>query len=505
VTKHGSLSTARRRNPYAAASRVLSGHCLRGVARVRPIATVFPNIFACLLFLLAAGLGNREVEASPAGDSVTVLYTAAKRYEPLAWMHGGERFPTGATIYLRELSLRAPAHNDSLRQDVLIPNFAASTDAAISFDGQRVLFSGKRRTQDPWQIWEADLARGQPRQITFGPEDHVRPFYLPGDRIVCAHKVSGRFVIEAVDLTGRNPLQLTYGPSSYLPTDVLLDGRILFEAGYPLGTDSTPEIYTVYSDGSGIESYRCDHGNARYQGRQISSGNIVFASRAGLLPFGLAQFISASAHEVHLDAPAGEYAGDVAEIASGDWLLPWRPAQEAHFQLVAWEAGAHALRLSVADANRDVIQPVIVAPRVVPKQHPSALHDTPNANLLCLNAYTSKSRFAPGSIHSARIYSLNAKNKPALLGTAPVEADGSFFVQVPTETALQIELLDSAGQTLKREAGFFWMRRGEQRVCAGCHAGPETAPENAVPMILLKSTTPADATGAKVHTASGGH
>jgi len=40
------------------------------------------------------------------------------------------------------------------------------------------------------------------------------------------------------------------------------------------------------------------------------------------------------------------------------------------------------------------------------------------------------------------------------------------------------------------------MRRGEQRICVGCHAGPETAPENAVPMILLKSTTPADMTGA---------
>ena len=92
-----------------------------------------------------------------------------------------------------------------------------------------------------------------------------------------------------------------------------------------------------------------------------------------------------------------------------------------------------------------------------------------------------------------------------LLGTAPVERDGSFFVQVPTEQPLQIELLDAAGKTLKREAGFFWMRRGEQRGCVGCHAGPETSPENAVPMILLKSTTPADMTGATAQNASGEH
>ena len=118
-----------------------------------------------------------------------------------------------------------------------------------------------------------------------------------------------------------------------------------------------------------------------------------------------------------------------------------------------------------------------------------------NANLLCLNAYTSKYIFAPGSIQSVRMYTRDGTGNPKLLGTAPVERDGSFFVQVPTEQALQIELLDAAGKTLKREAGFFYMRRGEQRGCVGCHAGPETAPENAVPMILLKSTTPADMTG----------
>ena len=141
----------------------------------------------------------------------------------------------------------------------------------------------------------------------------------------------------------------------------------------------------------------------------------------------------------------------------------------------------------------------------MPNRHPSGLHDWPNANLLCLNAYTSKYPFAAGSIHSVRLYTRDTAGNPRLLGTAPVERDGSFFVQVPTEQPLQIELLDDAGKTLKRQSGFFWMRRGEQRACVGCHAGPETSPENAVPMVLMKSTTPADMTGANTQTASGGH
>jgi hypothetical protein len=132
------------------------------------------------------------------------------------------------------------------------------------------------------------------------------------------------------------------------------------------------------------------------------------------------------------------------------------------------------------------------------------LHDWPTANLLCLNAYSSKYTFASGSIASVRMYTRNEDGTVRVLGSAQVEGDGSFFVQVPGDHPLQMELLDSAGKTLKRESGFFWMRRGEQRGCVGCHAGPETSPENAVPMILLKSTTPADLTG-NPSLVAGGH
>jgi hypothetical protein len=293
---------------------------------------------------------------------------------------------------------------------------------------------------------------------------------------------------------------------------VLHDGRILLEGGYPLGSTSIPEIYTVYSDGSGVESYRCDHGKARSQGKQLGSGDIVFASHSGL-----SRFASARAGEVPIAVPAGEYAGDVAEMPSGDWLLPWRPDAKTPFQVMAWSPGAKTLQHVIRDPaawtpqqvitepGANVLQPTVVTERGVPNQHPSGLHDWPNANLLCLNAYTSKYPFPAGAIKSARFYTRDESGQPKLLGMAPVERDGSFFVHVPSDQPLQIELLDSAGKILKRESGFFWMRRGEQRACVGCHAGPETSPENAVPMILLKSTTPADMTGGDKNEAAGGH
>lgn len=418
----------------------------------------------------------------------TLLYTVTKHYDTLGWMRGEDRFSGDTQVFIWKAGGR----------HALAPSFAESADPAVSFDEKKILFAGKRTIGMKWQIWEMPLEGGEPKQLTNCPGDCVRPFYLPEGRIVYAERVGGRFVIQAQRVDGAAKLALSYGPANALPTDVLADGRVLFEASFPLGENGGAELYTVYSDGSGVESYRCDHGGVRHSGRQISSGDVVFANQ-----FRLMKFTSARAAQFPLTVPDGEYAGDLAESSSREWLLPWRANQKGRFALMAWKPGEVKLRTVVEERDSDVAQPVVVAARPVPKRHPSGLHDWPVANLLCLNAYTSKYSFTDQSIRSVRFYTKDASGHAELLGSAPVERDGSFFVQVKGDEPIQIELVDAAGETLQREAGWFWLRRGEQRACVGCHAGPETAPENAVPMVLLRSTTPADMTGAKA--GSGGH
>jgi hypothetical protein len=82
------------------------------------------------------------------------------------------------------------------------------------------------------------------------------------------------------------------------------------------------------------------------------------------------------------------------------------------------------------------------------------------------------------------------------MGTAPVESDGSFFVKTPADKPIRFALLDEKGAVMRQEHGWFWIRRGEQRICVGCHVGPERASENRVPAVLLRTTTPVDLTGA---------
>ena len=84
----------------------------------------------------------------------------------------------------------------------LVGGFAATADANVSFDGQRVLFAGKKSESDPWAIWELTLSDHSLRKVIGGPTDAVRPMYLPGDRMVFAQREHQGFQLEAAGLDG---------------------------------------------------------------------------------------------------------------------------------------------------------------------------------------------------------------------------------------------------------------------------------------------------------------
>jgi len=407
----------------------------------------------------------------PGADPIPVpyIYTEAPRYED----HAPERFPAGATLQIVTKG----------RKRSLVPGFAASADAAVSFDGSSILFSGKQKPADPWQIWEVPVAGGAARRTTSFSEDAVTPFYLPAEKIAYARRTAQGFQIEVMQLAGGEPLRLTYTPGDHLICDVLRDGRVLFEAPHPAAGSAVRELYTVYTDGSGVETYRCDHGRDRHAGRELSSGDIIFEYAARL-----ARFTSPRAVQLELPATPGEFAGPIAEISPEEWLVAYRPNSGTPYALYRWKPGPPENVLSV---KGNALQPVLVRPHTIPKRHPSGLGDRDGANLLCLNSYISRSeKISAGSVAAVRISALDRAGLPVTLGQAPVARDGSFFVQVPSETPIRFELLDKAGKSVAAEKGWFWARRGEQRVCVGCHAGPERAPENVAPQVLLQTQEP---------------
>jgi hypothetical protein len=405
------------------------------------------------------------------------LFTSAPRYDPQAWLSGHDRFPSGATLTFVAGQKRRP----------LAPGFYATADPSVSFDGAKALFAGKRKASGKWQVWETLIEGGVPRQITSGDSDCIRPLYVPDGRVVYTRLSAQGSDIEIVPLPGGKAERLTFGPGWRLTDDVLRDSRILFEAA---GPSHTRELFTVYPDGSGVESLRCDHGPDRAGARQISTGDVIFTVGGRL-----AKFASALAAQADVPQPKGEPDGPVAEIAPGNWIVALRKASADPFALIAWNAAAGQASDLERPDKANAVQPVIVAPRVPPRDFPSALVTTrTNGNLLCLNARESKTPIAE-QVSAVRVYKRGEGSASILLGQAAVERDGSFYVQVPADTPLRIELLDAAGGTVRAERDWFWMRPSEQRICVGCHAGPERAPENKMPEALLHSTVPAKLLG----------
>jgi hypothetical protein len=172
--------------------------------------------------------------------------------------------------------------------------------------------------------------------------------------------------------------------------------------------------------------------------------------------------------------------------------------------LKLWTPGTRTLTTVAAERGENLVEPVLVTPRPVSNRFPTALHPWTTTNLLALNSYISRDGDTPsGTLEVVRVSTLDASGKVKVLGTAPVEKDGSFFVQAPGDSPLKFELLNAQGNVVRKENGWMWARSGEQRICVGCHAGPERAPDNAVPGVLLRTTTPVDLTGAPAEAAKG--
>jgi len=63
-----------------------------------------------------------------------------------------------------------------------------------------------------------------------------------------------------------------------------------------------------------------------------------------------------------------------------------------------------------------------------------------------------------------------------ILGTVPVEADGSAFFRVPAHTPVALQPLDAQGKALALMRSWFTAMPGEVLSCVGCHEPQNTAP-----------------------------
>jgi hypothetical protein len=83
----------------------------------------------------------------------------------------------------------------------------------------------------------------------------------------------------------------------------------------------------------------------------------------------------------------------------------------------------------------------------------------------------------PGNLQAAKHGCAPLLARRRVLGEIDIEADGSFNIQVPANTPIELQTLDSNGMAL-RTCSWIWAKNKEPRGCIGCHEDGELTPEN---------------------------
>ena len=89
-----------------------------------------------------------------------------------------------------------------------------------------------------------------------------------------------------------------------------------------------------------------------------------------------------------------------------------------------------------------------------------------------------------------RIGYANAESARMLLGTVPVEADGSAYFRAPAGKPLYFQAVDETGRAVQTMRSVVYLQAGERRGCVGCHERPGTPPAVQRPAALGRPASP---------------
>jgi len=416
------------------------------------------------------------------------------------------RFPQGSRL----VRLASGAKPASLVN--LTPEFFAAADPQVSFDGARVLFAGQKEPGARWQIWEMNADGSQERQVSSGPDDCLRPAYLPREEVVftvtrgSGRQTTSQLVVSTRDGSEARPI--TFGPGNFQVETVLQNGLILASAVSPLlpgsEADGSRELYTLRPDGSGLASFRCDHQQrvVRAEAEELGDGSVVYVKNARAdheVGGELAQIRRGALHN-SIISPLQVVSWSPRRL-EGEKLIVARKAlasrpAKGKFDLYAFDSASGKFgEPFYQDPELSSVQAVPLAAHPVPRWYWSTLNpDLKVGYFICLDSYQAldapKGRITK-PIAKVRVLALDpASHQESALGEAPVEKDGSFYIAVPPDRPVRFELLDSNNSLIQAQRSWIWARSGEERGCAGCHEDKTLAPENRWPETLRRFDTP---------------
>jgi len=397
---------------------------------------------------------------------------------------------------------------------VLTGGFDGACDPAVSFDGREVLFSGRRLATDEWQIWRMALDADEASVVTRHPGGAFAPLWVgslfhlddeaPARRIAYLAARSAERPLPALhtaNLDGSEELRISYAPGLDLAPEILPNGRIVYPS-VALNDRPRVTLMGLNIDGTDLAVFADPHDAPPFPHavRVGPDGRVYFIeSSATVAGGGALAFVTLRRplHTRNLLATADDGLFlDPAPLADGALLASFMARKNTSYELVLVDsANGRIIRRVHRRDGMHVLDAHEIAPRpVVPGR--STVVDTSKTTgvFFCLSSHiTDRPKLAhlrDGGATRLRVIEHHIEHDPPtlerVLGEAPVEADGSFHIEVPARTPLRFQLLDAEGATLAEQSSWTWVMPREWRGCIGCHENREMVAPNVLAEAVVK-------------------
>ena len=386
-------------------------------------------------------------------------------------------------------------------------------DPNVHYDGQKILFSYRKGGTETFHLYEINIDGTGLRQLTDGPDNDIEPIYTPDGGIVFCSSRCHRFVpcwrtqvatLYRCDGDGGNVRMVSNNAEQENTPWMLPDGRVLYMRWEYVDRNQLlyHHLWTINPDGTGVMVYfgNQHNGLAMLDAKPIPGTDKIVAC-----------FSPGHGRTEHMgpitvvDPSRGPDDMSMARrISKTDFRDPY--ALSENLFLVADKRGIHLLddlgntelvfRPETTDARWSCHEPRPLRARKHERTIPSrVVNDERTGHLLLSDIYEGRNMegVKPGEIKKLLI--LEQLSKPAnfsggqepltiggtftlerILGTVPVEPDGSAYMELPALRSLFFVALDENDLSVKRMQSFVTVQPGETTSCVGCHEQRTRAP-----------------------------
>jgi hypothetical protein len=396
-------------------------------------------------------------------------------------------------------------------------------DPQVHYDGKKILFSYRPGDTHNYHLYEIDIDGSNLRRLTDGPDDDFEAVYLPDDSIVFVSSRSHRFVncfytrvttLYRMNGDGSNIHPLSSNVEHDNTPWLLPDGRVIYMRWEYVDRSQLDyhHLWTMAPDGSAQAVYfgNQEPGTAMLDAKPIPGTGQVIAS-----------FNPGHGRPEHMgeltivDPSLGPDTPEAAvAIAKGMYRDPYPINQDA-FLAVGVPGIAVVNREGMVEYiyqfRGDRGQMSCHEPRLIrsrprePVLAPRSDRSQATGRLFLSNVYHGRNMegVEPGEIK--RLLVMEQLPKPVnfsggmqpltirgtftmarLLGTVPVEPDGSAYFEAPALRSLFFVAMDKDNMSVKRMQSFTTLQPGETVGCVGCH---EHRVQTPIPRLDFSKTT----------------